>query len=337
MRVALALMLASAAALPLCTLAEITSTVRIESKPSGAQVYLLRGTQRIALGRTPLDYPAEFHSSQSVLRIALERPGYKAARLELSASQSRLVADLSEKPLVADPASHSDAELRALQEEINPALKRALLAVLDHKTGWTVDLTEPAKLRRVDERTLLMIPLSVDSERPLIQDPDVGALAKELWEKLARPTTVSVAAALARPRRLDAIVVEPAFDFRQRGFRVGQRITSRTEMRCVPGGRNTMVSKYHACASKDIRGFCVSGLRTEMEYVHDPCASMQPFTVQDTTLDPSSTVTRGLARVTYLVPVAANLHAIDFAQVDAMVRDWQQKVLWQQGKLSPSL
>lgn len=311
---------------------------RIESSPSGAQVYLLRGTQRIALGKTPLDYRAEFHSEQSILRIAVEHPGYNPVRLELSASRPRLVAQLTAKSHVVDPATHSDPALRSLQREINPALTQALSSVLQPMGDWTADLAGEARLRRTDNRTLLTIPLSVASQRPAPggRPADMAAIAKEVWDKVAHRAALAVEGALGRPRGLDGIVIESRFDLQRHGFRVDHRITSRTEMRCVPGGQNKMVSKYHACATRDARGFCVSGYKNEYAYVHDPCASMQPFTLTDTTFDASSAETRDLARAVYLVPLNIDIDNLGFSSVDVVMTDARGKLLWQQGKLKDS-
>ncbi len=288
--------------------AEIEKKLRLESEPPGAQLYLLRGSQRIPLGSTPLDYQAEFHSEMSILRFAFERPGYAAKTLEVSASQDRVVATLAGRILVADPATHQDERLRLLQQRLNPALSDALPKVLAQRPEWGLDIAGVVRVRQLGDGVYLHVPITITKlgEGKREEQDAHGALARQVWNGAGREVVSGLQSRLAPRSALVGLILEAQLATATQQFQVTSRVETGIEMVCVSGTKRiydicaTMRPKIecvgYPCTPRNTGMECVPGFK----HVHDSCATRAPATKSTLKVDPKATTKAQRVRVYFI-------------------------------------
>jgi hypothetical protein len=298
-----------AACCSLAARAEIEKNVRLESEPAGAKVYLLRSSQRIPLGTTPIDYRAEFHSEHSILRFAFELPAHAPQTLEVNASQGSVVAKLAARTLVADPLSLQDMGLRGIQQRINPSLASTLTAMLAQRSGEGIDLSGLARVRRLDDSPYLVLPLllsspatSLESRRDLLT-----AILSEVEAKM--PNGSGLAGIVA-----DAQIGAPP---RPGG---GAAVQQTVVMECVGGYEY----EYLPCMQRAIpTGYCVPGTLTK----YNPCLNRVPTTQRTVTVDTTAKAT-GSQRLYIVSRIGAGRSELGILHLDQ-----DGRVLVRQGNL----
>ena len=301
--------------------AEVVRHIRVDSDPSGASVYLLRGTQRIPLGKTPLDYRAEFHSEQSILRLLLEYPGHEPKRIELQARQSRIVARLVTRSFVLGPEAYTDANLRSLQQQISPSVNRVLVSVSKSGNGWTF---EPGKamLRRASGKAWLVIPLQVvPPQAGLLPANHPSQAAKYLWGAGASSIANQIAQASSSWKEVGGVILDVRYAQSRQVIDVGRRVEERTERRCVSG---------NPTLRRDYLG------RPTGQLDFNFCASTAPVTVSVTKFRATETIQEGGLRVIYLL-AAGTTNRSDMSWAAVIVSDLQGTSLWRQGTMAPGL
>jgi len=336
----------------LCTIAagafaEVRKEVRLESEPQGAQVFLLRGTQRVPLGITPFAYEAEFHSEMSILRLRFERTGYEGKTLELKAAQDRVVAALDGVEFLASPDVHKEEPLKRLQEQVNAALSGALPEIYSRAGPWRIDFAGKGHVRRfADGRVYLHLPFSMqytDGKAPP-EEAALRGLALTLWDGVVRRLASEIWAKLAGAGEIHGLLLEAQANFLDRKFAVGSRVESRLEMECIPGTRE----RYDSCArqvaeySTDCRnGICTSrqtGTRCEggMKSVYDACATRAPVTKMGVVISPTSRVGVARNRIYYLAAAGVTADA-EFGAPGIREVDDSGRTVFKQGNVPECL
>ncbi len=310
--------------------AEIQKTLQLESEPSGARVYLLRGAQRVPLGVTPLDYAAEFHSEISVLRILFERPAFTPRTLEVSAKDDRVVARLESRSLVADPAAHRDEQTRRLQEKLNPMLKETLPTLLALRPELGADIADVVWVRRLSGALYLQVPLSVktlgEKNREAGTSPE-PRLARQIWDSLGKEVAAGIRSRLPAGSGLSGIVIESQLDAVAMQFAVGSHMQTSVEMQCVGGYRQEF--RQDSCASYN-RGNCVAGVKQFA--VYEPCQTRIPVTKTEVKVNPTANTTRTRFRAYMVNMIDAPADSVSLAQTDP-----SGKIVFREGSLPDGL
>lgn len=307
--------------------AQVRKTLRLDSVPPGAQVYLSVAGERKPLGTTPLDYEAEFHSEMSVLNLRFERAGYTPADLEITPARSRVVATLAETSVFAAAATQADGGLRALQERVAPAVGGVIRQALAAKSAEGVQLDGTASLRRVGGAPYLEVPLALPyAVKP--SDP-AGEPARRLWRELGGDLAARVRRALPPASGLAGLVVLGRLRAGASSFAVGSSAESKTEIACLPGMRSvydscaTMQPTYETycnpsgqCFQRSTGSRCAGGMKS----VFDACATKGPVTKYVVRVDPRPTVHAAQARVVAVLDFAAAGQPARLAEFDEQGR-----------------
>lgn len=294
--------------------AEVIKELRIESAPAGAEVFLKQGERETPIGKTPLTYKAEFHSEISILRMVFRKGGYQELLLEVSAKQDKIMANLAPRGIAANPTEHKEAELRSLQQRLNPILNQTVPGLLEAKGPFDFDLAGPIRVARMDEKVFVVIPLALGGSKVRMKETGKARqeeLLKAVWNQCGGRFAIPLARKLQSQAGIDGIVLDVAFNEQRYLFGVESRVETRVEMQCVPG--NKMQNVYDACATTKTeiyrmgnstysRQVCQSGFVNKP--VFDPCASKIPVTKSEVKLDPRTGVTRDQARARYIMPLA---------------------------------
>ncbi len=316
--------------------AEVRRTIRVDSVPSGAQVFLLVAGERTAIGTTPFDYAAEFHSDVSVLRLSFERAGFAALEFELTPVRDRVVATLAAAMVVASAANQGDPSLKALQDRIAPGVSGAIRQMLASKTAAGVQIEGGASLRRIDGAVYLEVPLALDYGA----SADAGGAARRLWREIGAELTARIGKSLPANSGVAGVVMLGGLRGSGPAFGVSSHAESSTQMSCLPG----MKQVYDSCATQQptyetscYNGSCSTrptGTRCAggMKSVYDACATMGPLTTFKVKVDPQAGATASGARVVVVASFTAGGAPTALAQVDERGR-----VVFREGRLPAAL
>jgi hypothetical protein len=244
-----------------------TREVVIESTPTGAAVYQLKGFRREYVGDTPLRYAFPVQSDDTVLRVSVERIGFERKTVEIEASDKQVALDLVEIPVVADPDDY-DGELSGVLRDA-AGLHRARDELLAALAPWSP--VEPGVPVVRGDRRFLVFRLNSSSRD---QRPRDASKVAERVASLLRET--------APPIRIDGVLL--SFERRVRGgvsTSVGTRYE--TEMACQ--GAVVPTSVWDNCATRSTTT-STSSYGTKTEYrcvggtvtrqVYNACARRVP-------------------------------------------------------------
>lgn len=289
--------------------AEVSRTIRIDSAPPGAEVFLLRGSRREAIGKTPLRYRATFHSEMSILRILIRKPGFADKKIEISAKDKRILAKLMHARVVASADSLRDKSLRPILSAIRNRLERVVPRLLKRQQPYPFNLDGPLSLIRLNKTVYLHVPVVIDKPKSKADAPGGArprALSATVWRQLGNALVLPLAKSLKTERRVGGVFLDVNYSRVEPGFKVGVRTQTRVEMECVGGTK--MKSVYDSCASREavttfggryLEYRCKPGYVTKP--VYDPCASRVPVTRTEFKADPRAVVNAGQSRLRYLV------------------------------------
>lgn len=286
--------------------AALQKTLMLESTPPGAQVYLLRGAQRVPLGATPFEYEAEFHSEMSILRFSFELAGHESKTVEVAAADRGADVKLGGRALVADPAVHKQESLRAVQRKINPGLEKALRALLKRHADAGLELTDAARMKRLDGNGIyLELPITL---QPARQQGEQPGLPRKIWDSVGRKIVADLESGALRDSGLAGVVLHVQSDNVQRSFSVGSRIETRTEMVCVPGYDR----QWESCFTRSYTGQCTGGYRM----IYKSCASLEPRAVSELVVDPRAAVGKSQTSIYLIHGLQKNLDKPGILQLD---------------------
>ncbi len=330
---------------PAAALAEIVKQVAIESSPPGAEVFLVEGTRKNSLGRTPLKAQLEFHSEISVLRLSLSKSGFQAQTVEVGARQSALKVKLLPQRLAAQPGEITNEALRGLQSRIGKRIDESVGRSVASATSLEWEFVGLIRVVDLDGKTYLLAPVAL--ARP---PQESAASVSDIWDKV-RSTVVQPLGEVARGESsIEGIVVSVGLGQIRRDFGVGGQVESRLEMQCVPGTQ--MVQEYDPCArrvqvyetqrdgSTRNTGLtrCEGGTVTRS--VFNPCATKTPVTKSAVVVKPQAGTRIEQAQIQFVVPAAALGEARKRrelpAQVGVLRADAQGRVLEKRGQV-PSM
>ncbi|CAN5270061.1 hypothetical protein BH10PSE17_BH10PSE17_28790 [soil metagenome] len=342
MRALVALLLAVASHWPAAAWAEITQSIRFESTPPGAQVFLLSGTSRTPVGTTPVAYEAEFHSEVSILRFAFARAGYEESTLEVGPGRDRVVATLKPASVVADADKQQDPRLRRQQEQITPAVTATLREAFAKKGTADAALDGPARLKQVGDAVFLVVPVSLQSTTPPGSAAEQGAVAQGVWRDVASDLSNRLRSAIPASSGVAGVIVSTAIKSGGSTFSVNSRVESKTEIACIPG----TVMVYNSCATMApvyetscYNGTCntrQSGTRCAPGSTpqFSPCATQGPVTKFELKTDPQVGFRQKQVQVftVALFPAKGAPGAPGLLHVDA-----NGKVLFEQGAVPTAL
>lgn len=223
--------------------AQLAKSIRLESAPVGAQVFLLQGSGRKQIcAATPCDWQADFHSDRSVLRLGFELAGHVGATLEVSPGPSHVKASLkAEKSAVRAPAQ--SARVQQLQSRLMPAI--AEVVRVGEANSKVSRSSRAASLREIGGRTYVYLPLKVWNLEPFIVDGD-GSLVRAMWMSSGGGYDALLEDRLAG-EGVDGSIVEATIgDPVDSDFSVAGQAEAEAEMTCIPG----TVMVYQSCATQ---------------------------------------------------------------------------------------
>jgi hypothetical protein len=318
--------------------AEVKKTLHFESTPSGAEVFVKEGTREVSLGKTPLDYEAEFHSEMSVLRFTFKKRLYKPFTVEVSAREDRVSPKLVPLAIGQDPLKIADPEARALQERLNPLLDRILPPLLSKSAPFEFELAEPVTVDRTkNEKTVLLaVPIQLGRSNLKLEgtgEARYAAFARSLWQHFGNELALPLAKALQSEKDLNEILLAVYFDEQRNLFGVESHVETRVEMECVAG--HDQVWEFDSCAYY-VNGNCRSGNKLKSKY--NPCQFRRPVTKSELKISPQAGATRIQAQAGFFLPLNLSQQTTDadtlFEKIDVLVTDAKGKQLF--GRLKPA-
>jgi hypothetical protein len=285
--------------------AEIVRQVRIESVPSGAEVFLLQGGKRTLLGSTPVRPQLEFHSEVSVLRVSVSKSGFQTETAEVGAQQAELTVQLRPRRVAALPNEIGNEALRAIQGRIYRRIEEVVARSLaSAPREW--EIAGLVRVVDLDGKTYLVAPVSVN-KAPAVES---SAAASEVWRKVGTSLVQPLGEIARAESKIQGIVVSVVFGEIRREFAASGQVETRVEMQCVPG--TEIVQEYDPCARQEEQmdgsrrtGLyrCVSGTVTRSRF--NPCLTKTPVTKTSVTVKPQATSRGERSKLQFVVPAAA--------------------------------
>lgn len=209
--------------------------VSIESDPPGARIFLLKGFKQQLIGVTPTEHAFSVQSDRSIIRLRIEKSGYRTRTVKLSGNDGHLAVDLEAIPLIDStlPGTTLDARRDALLTAFAP---------------WSID--GPAEVTLLDDRRLLSFSLVSGDRRPTTSDSE--AIATKVASMLAGTRSSS---------SLDGILLT----FRWRAAQgISTSVGTRMETELVCQGATVPTSVWDSCASRSATTSVTStGTKTE--------------------------------------------------------------------------
>jgi hypothetical protein len=308
--------------------AKVTIQLPITSTPSGAQVFLRKGTREISIGTTPLTYEASFHSEISILRLLFRKNGYDDKTVEIKASDEVVAVGLTAFEYLAAPTSHGDTRLRALQENVNPLVEETLPELLEKKGALDYAFAGQLNVEEMDGETFLNIPVMLKNFKGKFGTKGAARqkeLAETAWKQFGPDLVAPLVMKMKDVQGIEGVVLQLHFDEKRFLFGVSSRIETSVEMECKPGSVSQLV--YDACARRRMDGGCEGGNVTRM--VYDPCAYRMPVVKRTLKIDPQTGVAQGQALIRYVL----RLHrAADkpptYDDVDVLIKDTEGRTLF---------
>ena len=296
----------------------VEKEMKIESVPTAAEAYLMRGTRELPLGKTPLVHRLEFHSEISVIRMHFKKKGYKPLTIQVSASQDKVVAKLEALSIVAEPHIHKDAYLRNLQKKLNPIMSRAVPKLLEEEVQQNFNLAGPIKVAGGRGNAFLIVPIVIGDLKGEVKGTGKARqeiLLKALWDQLGGSIAIPLAREIRGHEALKGIVLDVRFDELRYIHQVVPTLKEKVDMECVPGYRTQMVMQYRQVPyyrdeyRNGVSRRVLAGYRTESrlvpQQVYDPCLRKRPVTKRFVQYDPKGRMAKDQARALYLLPFEA--------------------------------
>jgi hypothetical protein len=223
--------------------AQLAKSIRLESIPAGAQVFLLQGSGRKQVcAATPCDWQADFHSDRSVLRLGFELAGHEGATLEVSPGLSHVKASLKAGEN-ASRAPVQTARVQQLQSRLMPAIAEVVRA--GEASSEVSRPSGAAGLREIDGRTYVYLPLKVWNLEPFVVDGK-GSLVRAMWMSSGGGYDALLKGRLAG-EGIDGTIVEATLgDPSDSVFSVAGQVDATAEVTCIPG----TVMVYTSCATQ---------------------------------------------------------------------------------------
>lgn len=327
--------------------AELLKAVKINSTPSGADVFLLQGSKETRIGTTPFSYQAEFHSEISVLRVMIRKAGYQPKQAEISAHESSILIKLSGRSFTVAPKDIDDPGLRRIQQGIAPAAEAIAAAALKRQQPFQMDLPGGIRAQKLAARVYLVVPITLlggPREFNEIGARNADLFLYRLWAQLDGVLAAPLAKAAKNVPGLDGILLDAEYSHLQRGFNVGVKTQSRVEMECQGGMKPQMV--FDNCASRDMESHydSVTGTYTSefvcrggmvSREVYDPCATRVPVTYTDLVADPQVMFDRANSKARYVAGVTALLGSGSekdaYGKITATLKDKDGRVIAKHG------
>ena len=228
--------------------ATIVQRLAIESVPPGAEVYLTRATKKIAIGKTPFVYSAEFHSEISIIRMLFRKRGYKDVTLKVSAEKDKVLARLESLSIAAEPDVHKDPQLSNIQKQLNPIINRSVPKLLEQATQLDINLAAPTKVAGTGEEAFLIVPIVIRSLQNDIKGTSEARQTKVLrvlWKHLGGTIVVPLAREIRDHDGIKGILLEARLDEKQYIFNVKPELGTKTEMECVGGYKTVQIYAPH--------------------------------------------------------------------------------------------
>ncbi|MBN2515236.1 MAG: hypothetical protein JXC33_04295 [Deltaproteobacteria bacterium] len=335
--------------------ATVEKELKIESRPSGAEVYLKRGIRELPLGKTPLVHTVEFHSEISVIRMIFRKTGYQSLTIQVKASQNQVVAKLEPLAIVTDPDIHKDAYLGELQKQLNPIINKAVPKLLEKEVQQNFNLAGPIKVAGERGNAFLILPIVVGDLKGNFKGTDNARqeiLLKTLWNQLGGSIVIPLAQEMRGYRALKGILLDVRFNELRYIHQVKPTVDTKVEMECVPGNRTQMVLQmrqvpyYRNETWNGVTRQVFAGYRTESQLVpqevYDPCLYRRPVTKSFVKFDPKGRMAKDQARALYLLPFNALTRKVVpeelYTKLNILLLDSKGKQLKSQGSIKiPSL
>jgi hypothetical protein len=300
--------------------ADVVKNVRLDSDPPGASVALLVGTKHEIIGKTPINYRAEFHSEMSVLRLLFELPGYLPQSIELAASQNHASIKFERRKIAATPASITDSNLRSIQESISPIIERVLPGLLKTSSDSTIDVDGLVRVDRIDGQNYLVVPISI-ANKELDR-----AGAERWWNEAGHHIITGLDSNLSGLTRIAGIVLVLHGSAVQHQFGVSSHIENTVEMECVAGTDY----RQQLCMYNE---YCSSGSGYKTVAVYNPCQTRVPVTKSTLKVDPSASTIQSHASIYYVAAYDAAGKPMDrsFAKIGVLQVSAGDKQIYAQG------
>ncbi len=273
--------------------ADINKLIKINTKPQGATTILLLGKRRISIGTTPFLYKAKFHSNKSILRINFDLNGYKSKIYKLSWPKKSVTIKLNKISFITEPKNIKNKKLRRLQKIIYSKILPILNNFSRQQTSTGVRLAKGVKFVRVKNQVVLKVPLIIQTNRGL-----ANQIWKDLINTLIRPLSLKINNLIGDSAiQFDVVLMGKKINITPKS-----EIIQHVDMICV--GANILQNVYDSCASRIID--CVGGNCNSvcqpgyiMKQTWNPCASREPVTRLEYTIDASIDLTSGKSLIRY--------------------------------------
>jgi hypothetical protein len=274
--------------LPGSGLCAIEKEVRIESVPSAADVYLLKGNKQTRIGTTPLVHGFSFHSDISVIRLLLKCQAYNDLAINIKASDNEVNARLVPSTFTQNPDAYEDSYLRNLQSTLAPAINRIMARVLGKNENKDLSLVSPIKLTGKQGHVTIVIPLSVSGIMVDVENAgkQQANFIRNLWTRLGGSVVIPMVNAQGDHAGVDSALLRVILEPGSTGFTVKPGIRTETRMQCAPGYRTQQVLKFRQIPQyesySDKYGYHqrMTGYKSESyldtEQVFDPCHHKVP-------------------------------------------------------------
>ncbi len=332
----------------------LVKEVNFESDPSGAEIYILRGTKQELLGTTPLKYQAEFHSEISILRFAVKKPGFKTQNIEVSSQQDKVSVKLTSQGFAADPAAINDPILRSLQARLVPTIDQTLPQILASKSEYDFEMSALVGVTKLDDKIFLILSMTLiptKDMKPLSKQNQNEEFLRTIWERFGRKIVIPLGSSVGNERLLNGIILDLNCNRLRQGFGVSSHLESRIEMECVPGTelkqvynpcvRRRMETYYDRSLNRTVtrEGGCEGGYETRS--IFNPCLTKVPVTRREVKVDPKVTIAGAQIRAQYVYPIELAELAVEqdkvFSRLGVLLTNEKGEIVTKRGFVPSTL
>ena len=237
-----------------------------------------------------------------MIRLILKKNPFKDATIEVSAKQDHVMVTFQAQEYAMKPERQKDAQLRRIQESINPIIDQAVPQFLEAQQGTEFELRKPVAVVAVDGGMVLLVDLFLAKMENKIKGTGkerYDQLSEALWEELRTRLAIPLVKKVRSIPDITGIVLRVGLDEQRHLFSVDRRIEETVEWKCIPGTR------YEYRWEREFRPKAFGGYEYVNVYhsypVYDPCINKMPVTRREMKLDPHAGASRDQTSVLYVL------------------------------------
>ncbi len=259
---------------PLSASGVVLTRIEITSDPPDAELFLVKGTREIFIGKTPLTHEFKFHSERSIVRVRLKKNLFSTKDFEVTAVDKRLSLTLSKN--IVRVAGKKGGKAHAGQG-LQAAIEKYVQQLLSRNPN--LKLEAPVTLLDDSGRSIVEVFFRLQMDKP----PSAGsanqeAVLRSTWDRVGAQAFTDFRKIVGtKGKDYDLrLVFKLASGRKAPGSASYTKIQTRTEMKCEGGYKYERA--YNPCIRTDPNsGLCVPG--TSVQPVYDPCLRRVPVAV----------------------------------------------------------